>query len=108
MARAGTPPAAELERIGVARISIASGATLAVMSLIKKIGEELRATGRFDVLEHSINRAEVQKLFTRDEHDPEKLPTDDRFSEDHAQRKMDAAMKARLDFRKARPRPTRR
>ena len=36
--------AAELERIGVARVSIASGATLAVMSLIKSIAEELRST----------------------------------------------------------------
>jgi 2-methylisocitrate lyase-like PEP mutase family enzyme len=63
VARAGTPPVAELERIGVKRVSIASGATLAVMSLIKKIGEELRASGRFDVLEHSMNRPEAQKLF---------------------------------------------
>jgi 2-methylisocitrate lyase-like PEP mutase family enzyme len=63
VARAGTPPAAELERIGVSRISIASSATLAVMSLIKRIGEGLRATGTFDVLEHSMNRPEAQKLF---------------------------------------------
>jgi 2-methylisocitrate lyase-like PEP mutase family enzyme len=63
VARAGTPPAAEFERIGVARISIAAGASLAVMSLIQNIGQELRATGRFDTLEHSINRADVQKLF---------------------------------------------
>lgn len=66
VARAGTPPAAELERIGVARVTIASGATLAVMSLIKKIGTELRASGKFDVLEHSMNRPEAQGLFTRD------------------------------------------
>ena len=63
VARAGTPPAAELAKIGVARVSIASGATLAVMSMIKKIGEELRATGKFDGLEHSMNRPEAQKLF---------------------------------------------
>jgi 2-methylisocitrate lyase-like PEP mutase family enzyme len=63
VARAGTPPVAELERAGVRRVSIASGATLAVMSLIKKIGTELRATGRFDVLEHSMNRPEAQGLF---------------------------------------------
>jgi 2-methylisocitrate lyase-like PEP mutase family enzyme len=31
----------ELERVGVVRVSIASGATLTVMSLIKQIGEEL-------------------------------------------------------------------
>jgi 2-methylisocitrate lyase-like PEP mutase family enzyme len=63
VARAGTPPAAELERIGVARVSIASGATMAVMSLVKTIGETLRSTGTFDVLEHAIQRPEVQKLF---------------------------------------------
>jgi 2-methylisocitrate lyase-like PEP mutase family enzyme len=63
VARAGTPPVADLERIGVKRISIASGATLAVMSLIKQIGGELRSNGRFDVLEHSMNRPEAQKLF---------------------------------------------
>jgi 2-methylisocitrate lyase-like PEP mutase family enzyme len=63
VARAGSPPVAELERAGVARVSIASGATLAVMSLIKRIGTELRATGRFDVLEHSMNRPEAQDLF---------------------------------------------
>src|SRR5512143_3291635 len=65
VARAGTPPVAELERIGVARVTIASGATLAVMSLIKQIGEGLRATGKFDVLEHSMNRPEAQGLFAR-------------------------------------------
>jgi 2-methylisocitrate lyase-like PEP mutase family enzyme len=63
VARAGTPPVADLERIGVARVSIASGATLAVMSLIKRIGEDLRSSGRFDGLEHSMNRPEAQKLF---------------------------------------------
>jgi 2-methylisocitrate lyase-like PEP mutase family enzyme len=63
VARAGTPPVAELERIGVARVSIASGATLAVMSLIQRIAEELRASGRFDILEHSMNRIDAQKLF---------------------------------------------
>ena len=63
VARAGTPPVADFEKIGVARISIASGATLAVMSLIKRIGEELHASGKFDGLEHSMNRPEAQKLF---------------------------------------------
>jgi 2-methylisocitrate lyase-like PEP mutase family enzyme len=63
VARAGTPPAADLERIGVARVSIASGATLAVMSLIKAIGADLYANRRFDALAHSMNRPEAQKLF---------------------------------------------
>src|SRR5262249_11841449 len=63
VARAGTAPVAELERAGVARVSIASGATMAVMSLIKRIGDELRTSGRFESLDHSITRAEVQQLF---------------------------------------------
>ncbi len=63
VARAGSPPVDALERIGVARVSIASGATLSVMSLIKRIAEELRRSGRFDVLEHSMNRPEAQQLF---------------------------------------------
>jgi 2-methylisocitrate lyase-like PEP mutase family enzyme len=53
----------ELEKIGVARVSIASGATLAVMSLIKDIAEGLYASRRFDGLKHSMNRPEAQALF---------------------------------------------
>jgi 2-methylisocitrate lyase-like PEP mutase family enzyme len=63
VARVGSPPAAAFERIGVARISVAAGASLAAASLIQNIGKELRATGRFDALEHSVNRADLQKLF---------------------------------------------
>jgi 2-methylisocitrate lyase-like PEP mutase family enzyme len=54
---------AALERIGVARISIASGATLAVMSMIKQIAENLHASRRFDGLTHSMTRIEAQALF---------------------------------------------
>jgi 2-methylisocitrate lyase-like PEP mutase family enzyme len=63
VARAGSAVVAELERIGVKRVSIAAGATLAVMSLIKQIGERLHASGTFDALEHSMNRPEAQDLF---------------------------------------------
>jgi hypothetical protein len=34
-----------------------------VMSLIKRIGEDLRSTGTFDGLQHLMNRPEAQKLF---------------------------------------------
>ena len=62
VARPDTPMAA-LERIGVARVSIDSGATLAVMSMIKQIAENLHASHRFDGLTHSMTRAEAQALF---------------------------------------------
>jgi 2-methylisocitrate lyase-like PEP mutase family enzyme len=61
VARADTS-LAELERIGVVRVSIASGATLAVMSLIKQIAEGLHSR-RLDALAHSMQRPEAQKLF---------------------------------------------
>jgi len=53
----------ELEKIGVERVSIASAATLAVMSLIKTMAEGLYASRRFDGLTHSMNRPEAQALF---------------------------------------------
>jgi 2-methylisocitrate lyase-like PEP mutase family enzyme len=54
---------AELGRLGVARISTASGPSLVVMSLIKQIAEELRTKGQFDVLKSSMKRLDVQQLF---------------------------------------------
>lgn len=65
VARAGTCQAADLERIGVARVSIASSAMLAVASLIKTIAQELHDRGRFDLLTHAVNRPEVQALFVQ-------------------------------------------
>ena len=63
VARDSSPPVAEFDKIGVARITIAAGASLVVMSLIKKIGAELKASGRFDMLAHTMNRPEAQGLF---------------------------------------------
>jgi 2-methylisocitrate lyase-like PEP mutase family enzyme len=61
--RAGTPPLAVLEKAGVARVSIATGATMVVMSTVQQLASELRATGDFGILAHTITRAEAQALF---------------------------------------------
>jgi 2-methylisocitrate lyase-like PEP mutase family enzyme len=61
--RAGTPPLAALESAGVARVSIATGATLVAASLLKKLAQDLRAKGDFGMLEHRMTRAEAQQLF---------------------------------------------
>lgn len=63
VARSGSPPAADFERIGVARISIATGATLAVMSLIQTMARTLRDEGRLEAPAPSVNRAQAQALF---------------------------------------------
>jgi 2-methylisocitrate lyase-like PEP mutase family enzyme len=63
--RAGMPGLKRLERAGVARVSTASGPALAVMSFIQQVAEKLSRTGEFDMLQSSLNRADVQQLFTR-------------------------------------------
>ena len=65
--RAGGPGLKELEAAGVARVSIASGASLTVMSLIQRIGEELAQKGEFDMLKATMTRVDAQKLFARNE-----------------------------------------
>jgi 2-methylisocitrate lyase-like PEP mutase family enzyme len=62
--RSGIPSVSRLEQIGVARVSIASGASLVAMSVTRQIAEELRAKGEFDVLKSSATRADAQHLFT--------------------------------------------
>ena len=57
------PDAAALERIGVARITIASAPTLVTMSSIQKLATELRATGSFEMLNTTLRHPDVQKLF---------------------------------------------
>ena len=61
--RAGTPSLAALESAGVARVSIAAGATLTAMSALRHLATELRAKGDFGILEHSMTRAEAQEIF---------------------------------------------
>ncbi|MGH9760420.1 MAG: isocitrate lyase/phosphoenolpyruvate mutase family protein, partial [Blastocatellia bacterium] len=61
--RPGMPDAAALERLGVARITIASAPTLVVMSAIQKFATELRTTGGFEILSTSLRHPDAQKLF---------------------------------------------
>ena len=61
--RPGMPDAAAFERMGVARITIASAPTLVVMSGIQKLATELRATGDFDMLSAPLRHPDAQALF---------------------------------------------
>jgi 2-methylisocitrate lyase-like PEP mutase family enzyme len=65
MGRAGTPPLAALEAAGVARVSIATGATLVVASQLQQLAKDLRAKGDFGMLEHRMTRVEAQQLFAQ-------------------------------------------
>lgn len=61
--RAGMPDAGAFERMGVARITIASAPTLVTMSSIQKLATELRATGGFEMLATTLRHPDAQKLF---------------------------------------------
>lgn len=61
--RAGMPDAAAFERMGVARITIASAPTLVAMSAIAKLATDLRSTGSFDTLASALRHPDAQKLF---------------------------------------------
>ena len=62
--RAGMPDVSQLQRLGVARVSTASGPSLVAMSVTRQIAAELRAKGQLNVLESPMKRADAQQLFT--------------------------------------------
>lgn len=61
---AGTPPVAELERLGVRRVSVGSLPMRATMALIRRIARELAESGAYTSLTaDSISYAEANRLF---------------------------------------------
>jgi len=62
LAVAGTPSVPELEKLGVARVSLGSGPMRATLGLLRKMAEELKADGTCSALDAAIPYAEVNKL----------------------------------------------
>lgn len=59
----GAPPIAELERLGVRRVSIGSGGYRAALGLMKRISTQLRDEGNYDLItEFLLPSAETNKL----------------------------------------------
>jgi 2-methylisocitrate lyase-like PEP mutase family enzyme len=58
----GTPSIAELERLGVARVSVGSGLMRATLGLLRRAAEELKSAGTYGVLADGIAYADVNKL----------------------------------------------
>ena len=61
--RAGMPGMAELERLGVARVSTASGPSMAALSTVRSVARSLFETRRFDSLTSDVKRADLQQWF---------------------------------------------
>jgi 2-methylisocitrate lyase-like PEP mutase family enzyme len=62
LAGPGSPSIPELEKLGVARVSLGSGVMRASLGLARRIAEELRSAGTYRGLEGAIPHAELNRL----------------------------------------------
>jgi 2-methylisocitrate lyase-like PEP mutase family enzyme len=62
LAGPGTPSIPELEKLGVARVSVGSGPMCATLGLLRRVAEELKTSGTYSAMEGAVPYAEVNKL----------------------------------------------
>jgi 2-methylisocitrate lyase-like PEP mutase family enzyme len=62
LAVAGSPSIPELEKLGVARVSLGSGPMRATLGLLRKMAEELKAAGTYSALDSAIPYPDVNKI----------------------------------------------
>ena len=60
----GTPSIPELEKLGVARVSLGSGPMRATLGMLLRLAEELKATGTYRALDGALPYAEVNEMLT--------------------------------------------
>ena len=58
----GTPSIPDLEKLGVARVSLGSGTMRATLGLLRRMAEELKRTGTYSALDGAVPYAEVNKM----------------------------------------------
>jgi 2-methylisocitrate lyase-like PEP mutase family enzyme len=62
LAGPGTPPVPELQKLGVARVSLGSGPMRAALGLLRRIAEELKGAGTYKSLEDAISFADINRM----------------------------------------------
>jgi 2-methylisocitrate lyase-like PEP mutase family enzyme len=62
LGRPGTPSVPELQKLGVARVSLGSGPMRATLGQLRQIAEELKGAGTYSSLEAAIPYADVNRL----------------------------------------------
>jgi len=62
LAVSGSPSIPELEKLGVARVSLGSGPMRATLGLLRRMAEELKATGTYSELDSAVPYAEVNRI----------------------------------------------
>jgi 2-methylisocitrate lyase-like PEP mutase family enzyme len=65
LAVSGTLSVPELEKLGVARVSLGSGPIRATFRLLQRLAEELKATGTYSALEGAVPHAEMNRIMSR-------------------------------------------
>jgi 2-methylisocitrate lyase-like PEP mutase family enzyme len=63
--RAGWSSVAELEALGVARVTTATQLTLVALAATRQVAREIKASGRFDTINPAIGHPEMQQLMTK-------------------------------------------
>jgi 2-methylisocitrate lyase-like PEP mutase family enzyme len=58
----GTPSIGELEKLGVARVSVGSGPMRATLGLLRRLAEEFKTAGTYSAMDGAVPYAEVNKL----------------------------------------------
>jgi 2-methylisocitrate lyase-like PEP mutase family enzyme len=59
----GAPPVAELERLGVRRVSVGSGPMRATLALVTRIARELKEQGTYAAFSDALPGADVNRMF---------------------------------------------
>jgi len=62
LAGPGSPSVPELEKLGVARVSLGSGPMRATLGVLRRIAQEVRTSGTYSTLEGAPAHAEVNKM----------------------------------------------
>ena len=63
--RAGMPGMKELEALGIARVSTASGISMAALAAVRNVARALIETGQFDAMTSDVKRADLQQWFSQ-------------------------------------------
>jgi 2-methylisocitrate lyase-like PEP mutase family enzyme len=62
LAEAGAPSIPELEKLGVARVSVGSGPMRATLGLLRRLADELKTSGTYNSMAGAVPYAELNKL----------------------------------------------
>jgi 2-methylisocitrate lyase-like PEP mutase family enzyme len=65
LAGPGSPTVPELEELGVARVSVGSGAMRATLGLVQRLAQELKSTGTYRLLEDAPAYESVNRMMNR-------------------------------------------